>query len=413
MNEEYRNLFDGLPLSEADRGFLNLFWSTDSVGERFVLIRKIFEQQEARITQIQQRPAPEDEARQELSALRQEVESLKETRRKDATERAEERTQMQTALEKLYDNQRQLNDALQQLLVQNKTLSDTVTATKKENEALREENTAIRADVTALQQVVAALQSSSAVEQEQEPDTENSNYEIADNVSPDNETQNKGNLDEGTGEQEGEGEDQEEKSPVPSSLFELPHDDKFLFTDNTAHNRDAFVQLRRLEPLMTFLDAHPMKDTHSLQSLLQQYEKQLNKKLKEFNRDEFDPEEWAQALADLVWDVMKTQFFGSGKIMTTIARGLNFPETEEFYKAFLPIVNDYLKSLHIYTEPVHAGDVFAQQDIEPNKIAAPDAAHVGRIKTVDRLPYYLDYLDDSGDLQRKVADGSAVVWFAI
>lgn len=417
MRDDDRKWLDGLPFSENE-DFWFWFSARENVNKRFVRIRDIFAEQSQQIEEIakftqqaqkawqtwQAEPTPasseEDQdlavLRDEIAALRKENASLKATQQQEAQKRDKERDEMRSAIKMLYDHQEKWSGAVQSLQAENERLQRELAASRTAEAALRSDVEAIKSQLRMMQQPSQPCVPWQV--QPQPPQTPQTKPPQPESPKPPRPTPP----------QPEPPKPPRPPQPEPPSPFELPHEKRMLFSDSSAHNHEALARVRDLALIESYLDEHPMEDTHILQVMLQQYVKALKKELDGFDKDDFDPEEWAQELSDTVWNAIEPQFIV--KIMTTIARGLRIPEKAAFYRGMLQVANAYLSQLYIYTEPVHEGDVFAQQDIEPNVIDAPDAAHAGRIQSINRLPYYLDYIDDSGEVQRKTADGSAIVW---
>lgn len=200
---------------------------------------------------------------------------------------------------------------------------------------------------------------------------------------------------------------QPEPEDMRIELFVLPHPSEMLFSDNPERDARAIARIELLAPIKAYLEAHPMDDTHALQSLVHQYERAVKKAFDGIDFDDYDADELPEELAETFWSAAERPLFKT--FMTTIYRGLGVPEKAAFYRGLLAVVNTYLTSIFIYTEPVHAGDRFDEQDLEIFTLETTDLALPGTIREVERLPYYLDTLED-GEPARKVADGSAVVW---
>ncbi len=87
-------------------------------------------------------------------------------------------------------------------------------------------------------------------------------------------------------------------------------------------------------------------------------------------------------------------------------------EEFKFYSEFLKRVNDYLASCHVYTVPVLPKNPMTSNDIDRMSVTRKETTNPDEdnlIDEVERLPYFMDYLTESGEKENFCSEGKMVV----
>lgn len=194
----------------------------------------------------------------------------------------------------------------------------------------------------------------------------------------------------------------------------IGNENKLKIANNTSKD-DIDLYLKSALDISKIVDTlHSMNiDTSSYENIFNQYRKNLNHDIDKINyNDALENNELSEIVIDTInKNVSK---FIISKIIDALSRKFQSksPNSMEF-KKLLRSINDYLYNLGYYTRKVIAGvSKTNKDDWDMDTFATPcnDKNLHGIIKSVETLPYYINYMNDYNKLDNLHCNGNYTVY---
>ena len=201
----------------------------------------------------------------------------------------------------------------------------------------------------------------------------------------------------------------------PSSVAE-PRIVQFSIMKNEApffqgNKEDICAEMEKslqMDNLLNFLNNSGQPQAGIWKRNIERFQDRLRRFYQNYDLDDEDESEWSEALSTKFF----TELFDRclDNMLIAIYRG--WTEDEPFYQEFLVKWNDYLTKCHISTRLVRPSAKMTEEDYDDMNPILKDTQEVSDDKMIDeveKLPYYLYYTDDVGDLSYVKRDGSMIV----
>lgn len=193
------------------------------------------------------------------------------------------------------------------------------------------------------------------------------------------------------------------KKPVPP-----PPLTKILFDGTPVKIEEKLKQATDISSLLDFAKTRPDKDVF-LRGL-ERYQKDLKKFAESFDFDDYAPgtlsEDATEAFAQVVYKGLLSN------IIVSIHRGQKADEDVAFYREISKLIDAHLATCGIFTRSVQVGHKLQTADYEDLDVieikGTPQQKNI--IHEVERLPYYMNYIEDGEVARHKVVDGKVVAF---
>lgn len=197
---------------------------------------------------------------------------------------------------------------------------------------------------------------------------------------------------------------------VPLALnFNIAEPADPIITDDMEINKAVLKAVADVSEMRKYLQSSNHKDAEIFNKKLQQFEKDINRKLiNKIDKFDYDDDEISNALSGQLLKVVSSS-------LLPLARSiyLSEPSDIEFYSGLLKLYNAHLSKCGIYTYNVEPGRKYTNEERELMEfifIKTTDKSLDGIIKEVERLPYMMKYFDEDGNVQDSYVEGSMMVW---
>ena len=186
---------------------------------------------------------------------------------------------------------------------------------------------------------------------------------------------------------------------------EVPDDEKFFLPAQSTE----FIPVDRkkisakvkealnLRDAEKFLNANSSTTSKQFQKLLAAHTKEVKRFVDKLKPDDLDEAELSETVTAKYFKLFQRTIFDN--ILIAIRRGLKTSD-KTFYADFLKKLNDYLTRCGIYSLNVKADRQADSDDYEnmtPQTLKADDENPSGKIGSIERLPYRINYLDEFGE----------------
>ena len=190
--------------------------------------------------------------------------------------------------------------------------------------------------------------------------------------------------------------------------FNIPKNEKPFFHGTKEEVCAQMEESLQMNNLLEFLSASELPQAGTWKRNIERFQDRLRRFYHNYDLEDDDETEWSEALSTKFF----TELFDRclDNMMIAIYRG--WTEDEVFYQEFLAKWNDYLAHCHISTRLVRPSVKMSERDYDDMNPILKDTQDVSEDKMIDeveKLPYYLFYTDDVGDLTYIKRDGSMVV----
>ena len=190
--------------------------------------------------------------------------------------------------------------------------------------------------------------------------------------------------------------------------FLLPSSDEVFISGTHQQIITKIKSAMNIDEIKNFLhnSGHPQKNI-----FLRNFEKHvsyLQKMLNKLNLKNYDDATISEEVTEKYFKVFQPTLLDN--VAVSIYRGLD--KEPQFYGEFLNLFNAYLQRCGLYTRKV-TPDIKAvdsdYEDMKPIPRVVQDFAQDKMILEVQQLPYYINYLDDEGNVQNLFHDGKMIV----
>ena len=203
--------------------------------------------------------------------------------------------------------------------------------------------------------------------------------------------------------------------------FDIKPNGRVFFTNKPD---EVFKNLKiadNLAGLTTFLESSDFDKKDNFIRIIDNYRQNLKKVSDKVRRKKFNEDALSEEVTEAFFNTLSKHFLAT--IPISIYRGarqetletLDAAEQEKefkFYSSFLVKVNEYLAACHVYTAPIVPKSTMSSSDIDRMSVTRKDTedpAEDNVIDEVERLPYYMDYVSENGEVENFCSEGKMVV----
>lgn len=189
--------------------------------------------------------------------------------------------------------------------------------------------------------------------------------------------------------------------------FDIVKTDKLFLSGDTSKIKIELQKALNMDNITEFLQQSSLENKQAYLDIFGRYKNNIQKFIDKLSVDEDDEEIW-ENLTEKFFKIVKNDILSN--VMIGIYRGIK--NNKKDYELFLREVNKYLNSCGIYTRYVHPDTKYTKNDLDdmvPLKKETSDLNKNDYIDEVERLPYYIDYLNEDGDKEFFFYDGRFVV----
>lgn len=199
-----------------------------------------------------------------------------------------------------------------------------------------------------------------------------------------------------------------ENTNIKENIFNIEHTNQVLFKGDTKNIEDTLDKVKNVENIKNYLLSWDTEEKDIFVKIIDKYQKSLEKMIKKLDLDE-DDEELFEIVTDEFFSNLENTFIN--KLMVSIYRGIK-NNNHKFYEGFIKEVNDYLRLCNVYTRNVEVNcqikeDDYHDMEIIPKKVT--DKKLHNKIEEVEMLPYYINYINDTGDIKTMTIKGKMTV----
>ena len=204
--------------------------------------------------------------------------------------------------------------------------------------------------------------------------------------------------------------------------FDIKPNGRVFFTNKPD---EVFQNLKiadNLAGLTTFLESSDFDKKDNFIRILDNYRQNLKKVSDKVRRKKFNEDALSEEVTEAFFNTLSKHFLAT--IPISIYRGARLETLEtldaaeqekefKFYSAFLVKVNEYLAACHVYTAPIVPKSTMTSSDIDRMSVTRKDTddpAEDNVIDEVERLPYYMDYVSENGEVENFCSEGKMVVF---
>lgn len=159
--------------------------------------------------------------------------------------------------------------------------------------------------------------------------------------------------------------------------------------------------------IIQFLQQSSLESKQTYLNIFERYNKHIQKFIDNVNIEEDDEDIWENITEDF-FKIVQNDILSN--FMIGIYRGIK--NGNKLYEVFLNEVNKYLTSCCIYTRYIHPDIKYTKDDLNdmvPLKKETSDIEKDDYIDEVERLPYYIDYLNEDREKEYFCYDGRFVI----
>lgn len=189
--------------------------------------------------------------------------------------------------------------------------------------------------------------------------------------------------------------------------FDIVKTDKLFLSGDISKIKIELQKALNMDNITEFLQQSSLENKQAYLDIFGRYKKNIQKFIDKLSVDEDDEEIW-ENLTEKFFKIVKNDILSN--VMIGIYRGIK--NNKKDYELFLHEVNKYLNSCGIYTRYIHPDMKYTKNDLDdmvPLKKETSDLNKNDYIDEVERLPYYIDYLNEDGDKEFFFYDGRFVV----
>lgn len=188
--------------------------------------------------------------------------------------------------------------------------------------------------------------------------------------------------------------------PDDDEKFFLPEQSKEFLPADAKKISSKVKEALNLSDVEKFLSANSSTTTKQFQKLIAAHLKEVKKFVDRLKLNDLDDSEVSEAVTAKFFKLFHRTIFDN--LMIAIRRGLKNSDKDlkNFYSDFLSKLNEYLTRCGIYSLNVK-GDRTAESDdyenMTPQILKTGDENLSGKIESIERLPYRINYLDEFGE----------------
>ena len=188
--------------------------------------------------------------------------------------------------------------------------------------------------------------------------------------------------------------------PDDDEKFFLPEQSKEFLPADAKKISSKVKEALNLSDVEKFLSANSSTTTKQFQKLIAAHLKEVKKFVDRLKLNDLDDSEVSEAVTAKFFKLFHRTIFDN--ILIAIRRGLKTSDADakKFYSDFLSKLNEYLTRCGIYSLNVKGNRPAESDDYEnmtPQILKTGDENLSGKIESIDRLPYRINYLDEFGE----------------
>ena len=212
-----------------------------------------------------------------------------------------------------------------------------------------------------------------------------------------------------------------EKDYLTIENFDIKPTGRVFFSN---HPDEVFKNLKiatDLSGITSFLESSDYAKKESFIRIIENYRQNLKKVSDKVRRKKFNEDALSEEVTEAFFNTLSKFFLAT--IPISIYRGARQEtldafdddtraEESKFYMTFLKKINEYLTACHVYTASVLPKEPMTSGDIDRMSVTRKETTNENEdnvIDEVERLPYYMDYLTESGDVESFFSEGKMVV----
>ena len=203
--------------------------------------------------------------------------------------------------------------------------------------------------------------------------------------------------------------------------FDIKPTGRIFFTNKPD---EVFKNLKiasNLSGITSFLEGSNFEKKENFIRIVENYRQNLKKVSDKLRRHKFNEDALSEEVTDAFFNTLSKFFLAT--IPISIYRGARQETLEsldekvhedefKFYSTFLTKINEYLAACQVYTVPVLPKNTLTSSDIDRMNVTRKETANADEdnvIDEVERLPYYMDYLTEGGEVETFASEGKMVV----
>lgn len=189
--------------------------------------------------------------------------------------------------------------------------------------------------------------------------------------------------------------------------FDIAKTDKLFLSGDTSKIKIELQKALNTDNIIQFLQQSSLENKQTYLSIFERYKKHVQKFIDNVDINEDDEDIW-EDITEKFFKIVQNDILSN--FMIGIYRGIK--NEKAVYEQFLNEVNKYLTSCCIYTRYIHPDVKYTKDDLNdmvPLKKETNDLEKDDYIDEVERLPYYIDYLNEDGEKEYFCYDGKFVI----
>lgn len=203
-----------------------------------------------------------------------------------------------------------------------------------------------------------------------------------------------------------------EKSEI--EYFSINSKNKVAFSGDVAKIRAQLNMVLQIDDIKESISSSGLERDSKTAFLLliDEYHKQLERKVRDIKWNKLNEEDLSDKISETVFKVMEKNIFNN--LMIALYRGICFVKSEANLSV-INCINNYLSRCGIYTKMVRRGEIVNRDNqgyltINPQFELTNDADKNNIISEVEKLPYFMDFYDEDGELDTYQSNGKVVIF---
>ena len=196
--------------------------------------------------------------------------------------------------------------------------------------------------------------------------------------------------------------------PIKIDDFQVKKSNRQFFTNDPRDAEKSLATAEKVSEIIDFLKNSNFAKRESFIQLIENYRRNLQKFADKLKRGKFDEDNFSEEASKAFFSTLSKYFLTA--LPVSIYRGNK--ENPAFYSAFLKKINEYLAACHVYTELIKPQKFMTHNDLEKMTIIKKSTGVKTQDKMIDeveRLPYFLEYLTEDGDIEHCCFEGTMTV----
>lgn len=189
--------------------------------------------------------------------------------------------------------------------------------------------------------------------------------------------------------------------------FDIVKTDKLFLSGDTSKIKIELQKALNMDNIIEFLQQSSLENKQAYLDIFGRYKRNVKKLIDKLSINEDDEEIW-EKLTEKFFGIVKNDILSN--FMIGIYRGIK--SRKEGYELFLNEINKYLTYCCIYTRYIHPDVKYIKNDFDDMVALKKETDDLNKndyIDEVERLPYYIDYLNEDEERKFFCYDGKFVV----